>query len=62
MDKIPCSYCDTRVDTLKKMIEKRNENENVIINNDINSVQEGDNENKKEKNRYVDEDDIQKQR
>ena len=40
------------------MTEKRNENENVIINADINHVQEGDNENKKEKNRYVAEDDV----
>ena len=58
MDKILSSYCDIRVDTLKQMTEKRNENENVIINVDINHVQKGDNENKKEKNRYVAEDDI----
>ena len=58
LDKILSSYCDIRVDTLKQMTEKRNENENVIINADTNHVQEGDNENKKEKNRYVAEDDV----
>ena len=40
------------------MTEKRNENEYVIINDDINTIQEGDNENKNKKNRYVAEDDV----
>ena len=51
------SYSDIRADTIEQMTEKRNENENVLINNDINTIQEGDNENKKEKKRYVAKDD-----
>ena len=56
-DKILSSYSDVRADPITKIIEKHVDNETAVTNNDINTMQKGDNEFNVEKNSYVAEDD-----